>query len=824
MTATEAEAAAGTTDAAAEAATGTAGGIGDRLLRKEDARLLTGEARYIDDLQIPGALWMAMVRSPFAHARITGVDAAGALALPGVRHVFTGPDLQDSWANPMPCAWPVTEDMKSPEHWPVALDRACYAGDIVAVVVADTRTAAVDAVEAVVVDYEPLDAVLDIEGAAQDGTILHADLGTNRSYTWTLAPDPDAVEQAFADAAHVVRERYVHQRLIPAAMEPRGVAAVPAPFGGELTLYSSTQIPHILKVMITVTCGVPESKVRVVAPSVGGGFGSKLEVYAEELLAVALARRLGTPVRWTETRSEAGVATIHGRGVVQDMELAADAEGRVQAVRAKLIADMGAYLQLVTPGIPILGAFLYHGVYDVPAYHFECTGVFTNRTPTDAYRGAGRPEATYALERAMDALAAEVGVDAVEIRRRNYIAPDKFPYTSSGGLVYDSGDYEPTLDRALELVDHPALRAEQQRRRDAGELVHLGIGIATYVEMCGLAPSRVLASLSYAAGGWEAATVRVLPTGSVQVVSGATPHGQGHETSWSQIVADRLGIDPDLVEVLHSDTAVSPLGMDTYGSRSLPVGGVAVAMATDQVIAKARRIAAHQLECAEDDLELVAGELRVRGTPTSSMTLQAVAFEAFSAHDLPDGEEPNLHAQVTYDPPNFTFPFGTHAAVVEVDEETGMVRLVDYAAVDDCGIQINPMIVEGQVHGGIVQGAAQALWESAEYDDEGTLRNPTLLDYCVPSAAEVPNFRLDHTVTPSPTNPLGVKGIGEAGTIAATPTVINAIVDALSHLGVRDITMPATPERVWSAIQEARRRQAASGGTEPAATNEEVGP
>ncbi|HMG40379.1 MAG TPA: molybdopterin cofactor-binding domain-containing protein [Acidimicrobiales bacterium] len=800
MTATETPA-----EADAEAPAPTVGGIGDRLLRKEDARLLTGEARFVDDLQVPGALWMALVRSPFAHARITGIDVGGAQALPGVRHVFTGADLRDAWANPMPCAWPVTDDMKSPDHWPVAVDKACFAGDAVAVVVADSRSAAIDAVEAVVVDYEPLDVVLDLETAATDGTVLHEALGTNRSFTWTLSPDPDAVEQAFADAVHVVSERYVHQRLIPAAMEPRGVVAVPGPYGGEMTVYSSTQIPHILKVMITLTCGVPESKVRVIAPAVGGGFGSKLEVYAEEFLAVALARRLGLPVRWTETRSEAGVATIHGRGLVQHMELAADAQGKVQAVRAKLLSDMGAYLQLVTPGIPILGAFLYHGVYDVPAYHFECTGIFTNRTPTDAYRGAGRPEATYAVERAMDALAAEVGVDAVEIRRRNYIAPDKFPYASSGGLTYDSGNYEPTLDRALELIGHDALRVEQQRRRDAGETVHLGVGIATYVEMCGLAPSRVLASLKYAAGGWEAATVRVLPTGSVQVVSGTTPHGQGHETSWSQIVADRLGVDPALVEVLHSDTAVSPMGMDTYGSRSLPVGGVAVAMATDEVIAKARRIAAHQLECAEDDLELVGGELQVRGTPTRAMTLQAVAFEAFSAHDLPDDMEPNLQGQVTYDPPNFVFPFGTHIAVVEVDEETGLVRLVDYAAVDDCGVQINPMIVEGQVHGGIVQGAAQALWEEAVYDDDGTLQNPTLLDYCVPSAAEVPNFRLDHTVTPSPTNPLGVKGIGEAGTIAATPTVVNAVVDALSHLGVRDIQMPATPERVWSTIQQARQ-------------------
>ena len=752
-----------------------------------------------------------MVRSPFAHARIRGIDTGAAAAMPGVRAVLTGADLAGAWAAPMPCAWPVTDDMKAPDHFPVAQGKACYVGDIVAVVVAESRYQAADAVDAVVVDYDPLDPVVDLEDAAGDRVVIHDGLGTNRSYTWTLSPDPEAVDRAFADAAHTVSERYVQQRLIPVAMEPRGVVAIPAPHGGELTVYSATQIPHILKVMIAATCAVPEHKVRVIAPAVGGGFGSKLDVYAEELIAVAVARRLGVPTRWTEGRSENAVATIQGRGQIQHMELAADAEGKVTAVRANLTADMGAYLQLATPGIPLLGAFLYHGVYDVPAYHFECTGVFTNLTPTDAYRGAGRPEATYALERAMDALARAVGVDGAEIRRRNYIAPDKFPYESIAGLTYDSGNYEPTLDRALELVGYDDLRAEQRRRREAGETRHLGIGLATYVEMCGLAPSRVLASLNYGAGGWEAATVRVLPTGTVQVVSGTSPHGQGHETTWAQIVADRLGIDPDAIEVLHSDTAISPIGLDTYGSRSLPVGGVAVAMATDEVIAKARTIAAHQLECAEDDLELVDGELRVRGTPAKAMTLQAVAMEAFTAHNLPDGVDPNLTAQVTYDPPNFVFPFGTHVAVVEVDEDTGRVELLDYAAVDDCGPQVNPMIVEGQLHGGIVQGAAQALWEEAVYDDDGNLRNPSLIDYCVPTAAEEPSIKLDHTVTPSPTNALGVKGIGEAGTIGSAPTVINAIVDALSPFGITDIAMPATPERVWAAIRDARSTQSGTG-------------
>ncbi|MGZ4804445.1 MAG: xanthine dehydrogenase family protein molybdopterin-binding subunit, partial [Acidimicrobiia bacterium] len=495
---------------------------------------------------------------------------------------------------------------------------------------------------------------------------------------------------------------------------------------------------------------------------------------------------------------------IHGRGQIQDIELAADASGKVSAVRVHLVADMGAYLQLVTPGIPLLGAFLYHGVYDVGAYAFTCKGVFTNRTPTDAYRGAGRPEATYAIERAMDALAAKVGVDPVEIRRRNYIKPEQFPYDSPAGLVFDSGNYDGALDEALRLAGYDALRADQAARRARGDSVQLGIGLCTYVEMCGLAPSRVLASLNYSAGGWESATVRVLPTGKVQVVTGTAPHGQGHETSWSMIVADRLGVPAEDVDVLHSDTAISPHGLDTYGSRSLSVGGTAVYMACEKVVEKARAIVAHQLEAAEADLEFVEGEFRVRGTPARAMAIQAVAFEAFTAHDLPDGMEPNLDGDITWDPPNFTFPFGVHIAVVEIDEETGRVELIRYVAVDDCGNQVNPLIVEGQVHGGVVQGVAQALWEEAVYDADGNLMTSSLLDYLVPSAADVPGIELGHTVTPSPTNPMGVKGVGEAGTIAATPTVMNAVVDALSRYGITDIDMPATPRRVWEAITAAK--------------------
>ncbi|MCH2413238.1 MAG: xanthine dehydrogenase family protein molybdopterin-binding subunit [Acidimicrobiales bacterium] len=782
----------------------TGGIVGESRLRREDAALLTGEAKFIDDLQIPGALWVACVRSPHAHARIGGIDASAALAIDGVVAVYSGDDLADAWAAPLPCAWPVTEDMKNPAHHPVAQGKANYAGDIVAVVVAESRYAAADGLEGVVVDYEPLDAVVTIEDAETDRIVIHESEGTNVSYVWPLVPDPDAVEAAFADAAHHVTETFVHQRLIPTAMEPRGVAAVPAPHNGDMILYSSTQIPHILKVMAAITLGLPEQKVRVIAPSVGGGFGCKLNVYAEEIICMALAQRHGVPVRWTEGRTEAAGSTIHGRAQRQTIELAADADGKLTAVRATLLADMGAYLQLVAPGVPLLGAFLYHGLYDVPVYSFTCKSVFTNLTPTDAYRGAGRPEATYAIERAMDALAVVVGVGPDEIRSRNFIPTEKFPYDSPAGLTFDSGNYQPTLDRAKELVDWDGRRAEQAERRAAGATTHLGLGISSYVEMCGLAPSRTLAALNYGAGGWESATVRILPTCKVQVVTGVTPHGQGHETCWSMIVADQLGIDPDDVEVLHSDTAISPLGMDTYGSRSLAVGGTAIWMATEKVIDKARAIAAHMLEANADDLEFAGGTFSVRGSPDQVVPLAGVAFGAFTAHDLPDGMEPNLQAQVTFDPSNFVFPFGTHIAVVEVDEATGAVELLDYAAVDDCGNQINPLIVEGQLHGGIVQGIAQALWEDAAYDADGQCRAANLADYLVPSAAECIDMKLDYTVTPSPSNPMGVKGIGEAGTIASTPAVMNAVVDALRPMGITDITMPASPMTVRRAIEAAQ--------------------
>jgi carbon-monoxide dehydrogenase large subunit len=782
--------------------------LGTRLLRREDPALLTGEAKYTNDLNLPGALHLAVLRSPYAHARILSVDTSAAAGSPGVVAVYSGADLADTWGAPMPSAWAVTPDMKNPAHYPLASKKVCYVGDGVACVLATSDTAARDALDLIDVQYEPLPAVVDLEDALSDRVVIHDDLGTNSSYTWDLKIEghEGQVEEAFANAAFTVSERFIQQRLIPMAMEPRAVAAVPQPFGGDMTLYSATQVPHILKVMVALTLGIPEHQMRVVAPAVGGGFGSKLDVYAEELLCVALARKHGVPVRWVEERGENAVATIHGRGQIQHVELAADADGKLTAVRIRLVADMGGYQQLITAGIPILGAFLYAGVYDIPhAYDFSCTGVYTTLTPTDAYRGAGRPEATYAIERAMDVLADQMGIDPMDLRKRNFIQKEQFPYTAFTGLVYDSGDHLKAAELAAEMADYEGVRARQKAQNVPGATKLLGIGQASYFEMCGLAPSRVLASLNYSAGGWEAATVRILPTNKVQVVTGTAPHGQGHETAWSMIVADRLGISPDDVDVLHSDTAIAPLGLDTYGSRSLPVGGVAIAMACDKVIDKAKKIAAHQLEANEDDLEFSGGSFTVKGSPDRTMPLAAIAFEAFTAHNLPDGLEPNLEAQVTYDPPNFSWPFGTHICTVEIDTETGQVDVLQYVAVDDCGNQVNPLIVEGQVHGGVVQGMAQALYEEAVYDTEGTLKNGSLAEYLVPAASDVPSITLGHTITPSPTNPLGVKGIGEAGTIGAAPAVMNAVIDALSGLGVTDMAMPASPHNVWKAIQGASK-------------------
>lgn len=776
--------------------------VGTARLRKEDARLVTGQTRWTDNIDTTGLLHLAILRSPMAHARVDRVDVSPALERPGVVAAFSGADLADGLGS-LPCAWPVTEDIVLPDHPPIAADEVRYAGDPVAVVVARDRYAAADALEAVEVDYTPLPPVLDLEAALAEGApLVHSDKGTNRCYDWPLRTGED-FEAVRRRAEVTLRRRYHQQRLIPNAMEPRAVVVTPVAAADEYTVYSSTQIPHILRVMLAVVTGVPEHRLRVVAPDVGGGFGSKLQVYGEEAIALTVARRLGRPVKWTESRSEGYLATHHGRGMIQDIEIAATRDGRLLGLKADLLVDMGAYLMLVTPGIPILGAFMYPGIYKMDSYELNVTGVFTTRTPTDAYRGAGRPEATYAIERIMDELAAELGLDPVELRRRNWIRHEEFPYTTIAGLTYDSGNYEAATDKALALFDYDKLRAEQADRSRRGDTVRLGIGVSTYTEMCGLAPSRVLRDLRYAAGGWEAASVRMLPTGKVEVVTGTSPHGQGHVTSWSQIAADVLGVPFDDVQVVHGDTKAAPQGMDTYGSRSLVVGGTAVHHAATKVVEKARKVAAHLLEASERDLEFADGVFSVKGSPDARRTIQEVAFETFTSHDLPDGVEPTINAGHLTDPDNFSYPHGTHLCAVEVDTETGWTRIRSYVAVDDVGRVVNPMIVEGQVHGGLAQGIAQALYEEAVYDDEGNLVSGTMADYLVPSAPDLPEFVTDRTQTPATTNPLGVKGVGEAGTIASTPAVVGAIVDALRPLGVRDVRMPCTPERVWQALKEA---------------------
>jgi carbon-monoxide dehydrogenase large subunit len=771
------------------------------MLRKEDRPLLTGGSTYVDNMALPGMLTMHVVRSPYAHARIRSVDLTAARAAEGVVAAFSGADLRDEWQNPMPCAWPVTEDMRDVPHFPLAVDEACFQGDGVAVVVAETRALAKDAAELVVVDYEPLPAAVDVASSLSDGAPLaHESLGTNECYVWKLATD--GVDDVFAGADVVVSRTYYQPRLIPNAIEPRAVLAKWAP-AGTLTLWSATQTPHIHRFAVAAVTGLNESQVRIVAPDVGGGFGSKIDLYPEELLAPVLARRLGRPVKWTEERTEANTATIHGRDFLTTYELAATKDGKILGCRADVKAAMGAYLHLVTPGIPILGAWIYAGPYDVAAYSVTITGVFTNTTPTDAYRGAGRPEATFVIERTIDALADELGIDSLELRRKNFIS--SFPHELSSGLTVDSGDYHASLDRLLEVLDLDAVRADQAARRERGDARQLGVGFSTYHEMCGLAPSRILGAIRYGAGGWDSATIRFQPLGSVQVVTGTSPHGQSHETSWSQIVADQLGLDPDEIEVVHGDTAVSQLGMDTYGSRSLPVGGVALWKAGEKVIEKARQIVAHQLEVSPDDLDYESGTFTVKGSPDKTMTVKDASLQAWTAHNLPDGMEPGMEETAVYDPPNFSWPGGAHAAVVEVDTETGDARLVRYVAVDDVGTVVNPLIVDGQVHGGVAQGVATALYEGGVYDDDGNLTTTNMATYLVPSAAELPSFELDRTETPSPTNPLGVKGVGETGTIASSAAVVNAVVDALSHLGVTDVQMPTSPERVWRAIEEARQ-------------------
>ena len=778
--------------------------IGRDRRRKEDQRLITGRTRWTDNLSLPGMLHMAIVRSPHAHARIVSIDLEAADRATNIYDVFDGKKLEDSMGV-MINAWPITADQKAPTHPPMAIDRVTFAGEAVAVVVARSAAEARDAAELVDIEYEELPAVLDIKEALKDEVLAHPDLGTNKSALWQLdsaaAGTGGSVDEAIAKARQdgiVIERELIQQRLIPAFMEPRSVLVDPTL--EQITMWTSTQIPHIVKFALAATTGVSESKIRVIAPDVGGGFGGKLAVTPEEWITFAVARYIGKPIKYTETRSESLQSGHHGRAQVQHITLAAEKDGTVTGLKVHLDCDLGSYVALLGGGTPVLGAFMYNAIYKFPAYQFNCQTVFTNRTWTDAYRGAGRPEATFAIERVMDDLAAHLGVDPLEIREKNWIKNDEFPFDTVAGLQYDTGNYEAATAKAKEVFGYDALRAEQKERRERGDKVQLGIGVSTYTEMCGLAPSRILGQLSYGAGGWEHAEIRMLATGKVEVVIGVSPHGQGHETAFSQIVADRLGVPFEDVEVLHGDTQVAARGLDTYGSRSLVLGGEAVVRAADKVIEKAKIAAAHLMEANVDDVRFDNGRFTVAGTD-QGMGIAEVALATFTSHHFPAGFENNLDSEATFDAVTFSFPHGTHLCAMEVDTETGGVKIRKYVCVDDIGTVINPLIANGQVHGGVTQGIAQALWEEAVYDDAGTLVSGSFVDYLLPTAVDVIDYEVSHTPNPSTTNSLGTKGVGETGTIASTPAVVNAVVDAVRHLGVTDIVMPMTPERVWTALQ-----------------------
>ena len=772
--------------------------FGSGIRRREDPRLLTGTARYTADLTLPGQAYAAILRSPHGHARIRAIDGAGAKAAPGVVALFTGADI-DGVLQPIPCAWLLPNaGLKTAPYLALAKDVVRYVGDAVAVVVAESAQQAYDALELIDVQYEALPATVDPEQASKPGAPqLHPEAPGNVAFHWTVAGGD--VGAAFTSADVVVRERIIQQRLIPTAMETRGAVAQYSPVTGELTLWNTTQNPHIVRFIMSLVTGVPEDRLRVVAPEVGGGFGSKIPQIQGDFITVFCSMKLGRPVKWIETRSENYQGTTHGRDHVQDVELAATKDGRILGLRCTVWAGMGAYLSTAAPGIPtILHGLMLSGPYTVPAVKADVYGVYTNTTPVEAYRGAGRPEATFMLERLIDHLADEIKVDPVDVRRRNLIPPFDNGHDVVTGLKYDSGNYEGALNKALTHIGYESLRKEQAAARAKGR--YIGIGVSTYVEICGLGPSQVAGAIGFQGGLWESAIVRFHPSGKVNVFIGASPHGQGEETTFAQIVADELGVAVDDVKIVHGDTDNTPMGWGTYGSRTTAVGGAALAVATRKIKDKAKLLAGHLLEAAVEDIDYAGGKFFVRGFPDRHKTIQDIALMANVAWNLPQGMEAGLEASSFYDPPNFTFPFGAHVAVVEVAPETGHVELTRYVAVDDCGPQINPVIVEGQIHGGVVQGIGQALWEEAVYDANGQLLTGSLADYAIPRADMLPEIDVLSTVTPSPHHPLGVKGIGEAGTIASTCTVYNAVIDALEPFGVQSIQMPLTPERVWRAI------------------------
>lgn len=780
--------------------------FGSAIKRREDPRLMTGKAKYTGDMQLPGMAHMAVVRSPYAHARVLSIDATAARDTPGVIAVFTGQDVDMN----VPCAWLVpNSDLKTPAHPVLAKDKVRYAGDGVAIVIAEDRYIAQDAADTIRVEYEPLPVVVNPEEATQDGAAqLFDDVPNNIGFHWVASSGDEGVDKAFAEAEVVVSERIVQQRLLPTAMEPRSALAQWNSGLEELTVWCTSQNPHIHRFILSGMTGVPEHKVRVIAPDVGGGFGSKIPVYPDEALACWAAMKLDRPVRWTESRSENYITTIHGRDHVEYVEMAATRDGQITAIRGTVYAGLGAYHSTAGPGIPtILHGLMYCGAYTIPHARADVYGVFTNTTPVDAYRGAGRPEATFLVERLMDKMADALNMDPVDLRRKNLIPRFDDGYTVPLGLTYDSGDYEAALDKALSMLGYENFRQEQAAARQNGR--YLGIGVTTYAEICGLGPSQVAGAVGFQAGLWDSAIIRVTPVGKVQAMIGAMPHGQGEETTFAQLISDELGYPVEDIQVKYGDTHNTPLGWGSYGSRTTPVAGAALVKAARKLKEKARAMAAHMLEAAVEDIEYEDGKFFVRGSAENAKTIQEVGLMATLAWDMPEGMDPGFEESQFYDPPNFVYPFGTHIAVVEVEAETGQVSLRRYIAVDDCGPLINPMIVNGQIHGGIVQGVGQALYEGVVYDDNGQLLTGSMMDYCLPRADMFPQFELDHTITPSPHHPIGVKGVGETGTIASTPTVYNAVIDALRPFGITQLDMPMTPYRVWQAIQDTQNGRTA---------------
>ena len=765
--------------------------VGTKVKRREDPRLVQGLSHYVDDLRMADVLHVALLRSPHAHARINGINKDAAVALPGVVSVVTGADIGDSVGS-VPCA-AANPTLRTPPHPVLAQDAVRYVGEPVVAVVAEDSYTARDALDLIEVDYEPLPAVSDLEKALQPGSpVVHSQWPDNQAFTFECGTGD--MDKARAEADVIIKQKIIHQRLAPIPVETRGVVARYFPGENQLTVWSSTQIPHLLRAMLALVLGFPEHRIRIIAPEVGGGFGCKLNVYREEALLAHLAMKLKATVKWIEGRRENMQATIHGRGQVGTVEAAVKRDGTILGVTYDSLLDTGAYLQLLTPGLPPLTGLMISGCYKIPTLKFTSTGGFTNKVATDAYRGAGRPEATLVIERTLDLIARELDMDPVELRRKNFAQPTDFPLPVATGLAYDSGNYQGALDKALEIVGYDDLRAEQKRLREEGR--YLGIGFSTYVEICAMGPSAALP-----AGGWESGTVRLDFTGKTTVLTGVSPHGQGEETTFAQIVSDELGVPIEDIAVLHGDTAVVPNGIGTFGSRGISVGGTAVYMATQTVKEKAEAIAANVLECSAEDLEFEDGKFTVKGVPDKGITIQEIALQAHVATKLPAGMEPGLQATSVFEPSNFTFPFGTHICVVEVDTQSGDVKIIKYVAVDDCGKVINPMIVDGQVQGGIAQGLGQALLEEVVYDEDGQLLTGSLMDYAVPRAEDLPPLEFARTETPSPVNPMGVKGVGEAGTIGSTPSIVNAVVDALAPFGVTHIDMPLKPEKIWRLCQ-----------------------